>query len=49
MLMDAAIPDDFRAEFISLLREEMSAIFKMELQAALGENLSSMYSELQKV
>lgn len=49
MLMDTAIGDDFRAELISLLREEMLDFFKKELQAAVGEKLSSMTSELQNL
>lgn len=49
MLTDTATRDDFRADLISSLRGEMSAIFKTELQAALADNLSSMKSELHGV
>lgn len=40
---------DFKAELLSLLRVEMAAIFKTELQAALTENLSNIKTEMQAV
>lgn len=49
MLTDTTTRDEFKAELISSLREEMSAIFKTELKAALGENLTFMKSELHAI
>lgn len=49
MLTDTTTHDEFKAELISSLCEEMSAIFRTELQAALVENLAFMKSELHAV
>ncbi len=49
MSSDVMVASDFKAELLSSLRNNMVAIIKTELQAALGENLSSLKTELQVV